>query len=62
MTVEETKVGDAIGIDKASGQVVMTIADHLDWVDEDCHFLALQESETRLRSSLSYKTLEGKEK
>ncbi|GFO57576.1 hypothetical protein GMSM_45830 [Geomonas sp. Red276] len=51
MTVEETKVVDVIGIDKASGQVVLTIADHLEWVDEDSHLLALQE---KLNSYLAF--------
>jgi hypothetical protein len=42
VSVRESDVIDAIGID-GRGQVVLTIADHLDWDDEDAHLLALQE-------------------
>ena len=34
---------DAIGIDKSSGEVIMTITDSWDWSDESVHLIALQE-------------------
>jgi hypothetical protein len=43
MSVSETKTVDVIGIDKASGEVVLTISDHLDWEDVTAHLLQLQE-------------------
>lgn len=42
MSVEEPEVVDAIGVDKATGRVVLTIADHLDWNDEQEHLRLLQ--------------------
>ena len=42
MSVEEPDVVDFIGIEPASGKVVLTVADHLDWTDESAHLLALQ--------------------
>ena len=33
---------DAIGVDKASGEVVLTVSDHLGWEDEASHLEALQ--------------------
>jgi len=33
---------DSIGVETASGKVLLTIADHLDWADENGHVLALQ--------------------
>ncbi|MPQ71794.1 MULTISPECIES: DUF6572 domain-containing protein [unclassified Pseudomonas] len=41
MTVEQIGVIDAIGVDKETGELVLTIADHLEWDDE--HLLLLQE-------------------
>lgn len=42
MSVEESNVVDAIGIERTSGNVILTIADHLDWVDADAHEIKLQ--------------------
>ena len=42
MTVEQTKVVDLIGIDRSSGEAVLTIADHLEWDAPDDHLLMLQ--------------------
>jgi hypothetical protein len=43
LTVEDTQRIDIIGVDGKSGDVVLTIADHLDWSDEYDHLKALQE-------------------
>jgi hypothetical protein len=43
MSVTEPKTVDVIGIDHASGDVVLTISDHLDWEDVTDHLLQLQE-------------------
>ena len=42
MTVEQTEIVDVIGIDRSSGEAVLTIADHLDWDAPDDHLLTLQ--------------------
>jgi hypothetical protein len=42
MSIDDTEVVDAIGVDSLTGKLVMTIADHLDWEDEKTHILALQ--------------------
>ncbi|QTH15026.1 DUF6572 domain-containing protein [Pseudomonas corrugata] len=41
MSIEQTDVIDAIGVDKETGEVVLTISDHLEW--DDAHLLLLQE-------------------
>jgi hypothetical protein len=41
MSIEQVNVVDAIGVDKETGQVFLTISDHLEWNDE--HLLLLQE-------------------
>jgi hypothetical protein len=43
MTVEDTNVVDAVGTDRQSGAVVLTISDHLDWSDETTHLVTLQD-------------------
>jgi uncharacterized protein DUF6572 len=43
MSIDQSNKIDAIGVEKVSGKVVLTIADHLDWVDEQAHLLALQD-------------------
>lgn len=43
MSVEEIDRIDIIGIDPVSGEVVLTIADHLDWSDDYAHLTTLQE-------------------
>ena len=43
MSIENAAVIDAIGVERQSGKVVLTISDHLDWGNEREHLLALQE-------------------
>lgn len=43
MSIEQRDRVDAIGLDPASGKVILTISDHLDWDDEEAHLVALQE-------------------
>lgn len=43
MSVENSTVVDAIGVERDSGKVILTISDHLDWIGEREHLLALQE-------------------
>ena len=43
MAVDQSKVIDLIGVDIATGEVILTISDHLDWKDGQEHLLALQE-------------------
>jgi L-ascorbate metabolism protein UlaG (beta-lactamase superfamily) len=50
MSIEQPDVVDAVGIEKKTGDVVLTISDHLDWIDEQEHLRALQEKvDTYLR-------------
>lgn len=52
MSVDQTNVIDAIGVDSATGEVVLTIADHLEWTESDNdHLLLLQE---KLNTYLSF--------
>jgi hypothetical protein len=51
MTVVDPKVVDFVGIDKESGDVVLTVSDHLGWEDESVHLFALQE---KLNSYLAF--------
>lgn len=37
MTIENTEVVDSAGIDKVTGEVVLTISDHLSWEDTETH-------------------------
>jgi hypothetical protein len=43
MSVAQRNIVDAIGTEAASGDVVMTIADHLDWSEPAVHLRALQD-------------------
>ncbi len=43
MTLDKTNVVDAVGTDKATDAVILTIIDHWDWNDERSHLVALQE-------------------
>lgn len=43
MGLEKADVVDAIGVDKDSGTVILTVVDSWDWADERGHLLALQE-------------------
>lgn len=49
MSIDQTGVVDAIGVDDTTGQVVLTISDHLEWDNE--HLLLLQE---KLNAYLSF--------
>lgn len=52
MTIDKTKTVDAIYIDSKTGDVVLTITDHLNWTDDaDNHQFLLQE---KLNAYLSY--------
>lgn len=43
MAVDQPDVIDIIGVRRESGEVVLTISDHLDWSDSREHQLILQE-------------------
>ena len=43
MSIVESGKIDAIGLEPSSGEVVLTISDHLDWSDTKNHLLTLQE-------------------
>lgn len=44
MSVDQAHVVDAIGVDKVTGDLVLTISDHLEWTGNDNeHLLLLQE-------------------
>lgn len=52
MSVAQTNVVDAIGVDNVTGDVVLTITDHLEWTGSDNeHLLLLQE---KLNTYLSF--------
>ena len=52
MSIKQTNVVDFIGIDNTTGDVVLTISDHLMWPESDNeHFLLLQE---KLNTYLSF--------
>lgn len=51
MTIEQTEVIDFIGIDKVTGEVVLTISDHLDWSLPMSH---LQKLQTKLNAYLRF--------
>jgi hypothetical protein len=42
MSVKQTDVIDIIGTDRLTGEVVLTVSDHLDWSDSKAHQLLLQ--------------------
>jgi hypothetical protein len=39
MAIEKTNVVDAIGVDKATGDIVLTITDYLDWESSEAKHL-----------------------
>ncbi len=43
MSLDKTKEIDAIGIDKDSNRIVLSIIDEMDWNDEQKHLILLQE-------------------
>ena len=56
MTIEDQKTIDLIGIDHESGDVELTVSDHLEWKDSEAHQVALQ---TKLNTYLAF--IEGGE-
>ena len=42
MSIEQTDIVDIISTDRATGDVVLTISDHLDWSDSTAHQMLLQ--------------------
>ena len=42
MTIEDANTVDAIGTERSTGVVVLSILDNLPWDDSQSHFLALQ--------------------
>lgn len=51
MSVDQPKVIDFIGVDNSTGDVVLTVSDHLDWKDSGNHQLLLQ---AKINSYLSF--------
>jgi len=42
MSIENESVVDGMGLDHATGDVVLTISDHLDWADSRAHLQMLE--------------------
>lgn len=42
MTIENAGIIDGAGTDKATGEIVLTISDHLSWEDEETHFRLIE--------------------
>lgn len=42
MSITDTAIIDIVGVDRESGKVILTIADHLEWADEYDHLTLLQ--------------------
>jgi hypothetical protein len=42
MAIDQTETIDAAGIDRETGEVILTIIDAWDWIDEASHLSALQ--------------------
>jgi hypothetical protein len=42
VSIEDVKQIDLVGIDRESGDVELTVSDHLDWRNSQAHQLALQ--------------------
>ena len=51
MSIEQADVVDAIGIDTVTDEVVLTVTDHLDWLDLENHIFLIQE---KLNAYLSF--------
>jgi hypothetical protein len=47
MTIEDTEVVDVAGTDKVTGEIVLTISDHLSWEDEGTHFRLIEKKMSR---------------
>ncbi len=42
MSIEQTDRINAIGVDNITGECVLTITDHLDWIQDTDHYFKLQ--------------------
>ena len=42
MSLENAEVVDGAGLDKTTGDVILTISDHLTWEDEETHFRLIE--------------------
>jgi hypothetical protein len=42
MAVDNPKTIDLVSVDRSTGEVILDIADHLDWSDENGHIMMLQ--------------------
>ena len=51
MSVEETDSVDVISVDKQTGEVILTVSDHLEWSDNIKHQIVLQ---AKLNSYLQF--------
>jgi hypothetical protein len=51
VSIEQSNLVDFIGTDNATGWVVLTISDHLNWDQEDEHLVLLQ---TKLNTYLAF--------
>ena len=51
MAVDQLKKIDIIGVDKETGEVILTITDHLEWDEQNEHLLVFQE---KLNSYLAF--------
>ncbi len=50
MSIEKSRIVDVIHIDSQTGEVVLTIMDHLDWTDSNGgHLFLLQEADSTLK-------------
>ena len=47
MSIEQTEVVDIIGTDLMTGEVILTISDHLDWSNSTAHQVLLQDKLNR---------------
>jgi uncharacterized protein DUF6572 len=47
VTVTDPNVIDVVGVDRQTGEVVLTLCDHLDWDDTEGHLIILQEKLNR---------------
>jgi len=50
MSVEQTEVVDAIGVEKATGDLILTISDHVEWDPGKEHLLILTGEDQHLPS------------
>jgi hypothetical protein len=51
VSIDQLDVVDAVGVESASGKLILSIADHLSWEEEEEHLLALK---NKLNAYLAY--------